>query len=82
MKYNGGQLWVRYAVVEVPESILDSSLMTFGKLIDCVRSLVDIPKQTLDSAVHYIIMHASDDEIQAVRTNEDVLRFVELHGTT
>ena len=81
MKYNGGQLYVRYRVMEVPENLLRDDLMTSSKLYDALKSLQNFTKEQIDAAIHYLYMKASDDEIQEIDTREDIIRFAAAHST-
>lgn len=79
MKYNGGSLWVRYCVIEVPENLLRDDLMTMSKLYNALQDLAGFTKEQIAAAAHYLYMKASDDEIQAIDTQEDIIRFVSAH---
>ena len=77
-KYNAS-LWVRHQVVEVPDDILDASLMTSSKLWDALRNLT-YPQDKIDAAIHYLVMSAGYDEIQSISTPEDVESFLLAHS--
>lgn len=79
MKYNGGSLWVRYSVIEVPEKLLRDDLMTHSKLYDALQELDGFTKEQIASAVHYMYMQSSYDEIQAIDTQDDIIQFASAH---
>lgn len=80
MKYNSGSLWVRYRVVEVPEEVLCDNLMTSTRLYNALKELPGFAKEQIDKAINYLYMKASDDEIQSIDTQEDIIQFATIHS--